>query len=69
MYLFILFFITKISTKNKQANILTVVAAKKACAYNSGLIWPTITIDITVRKVRPPMNENSNQNFGVTKLA
>jgi hypothetical protein len=57
------------ATKNKQANILTVVAAKKACAYNSWLIFATITMEKTVTKVSPAIKKNSNQNFGVSKLA
>ncbi|MEZ2335039.1 hypothetical protein AB6735_05370 [Mucilaginibacter sp. RCC_168] len=68
-YLFTLFFFKKISTKNKQANILTVVAAKKACAYNSWLICPTITMEITVKKVSPVMKKNSSQNLLSNQLA
>jgi hypothetical protein len=61
------FFIKKNNTKNKQANILIVVAAKNACAYNALLICPIITIEITVKKVSPAMKENSNQNLVANK--
>lgn len=50
-------------------NILTVVAAKNVWAYNSLLIWPTMIMDITVKKVSPERKINITQNFGANQLA
>jgi hypothetical protein len=59
----------KIRAKNMLTNILTVVAAKNVWAYNSLLIWPTMIMDITVKKVSPERKINITQNFGANQLA
>ncbi|WP_183563214.1 hypothetical protein [Mucilaginibacter sp. SP1R1] len=64
-----MFFKRKTKAKNIQANSLTVVAAKKACAYISLLILATIRMEIMVKKVSPERKKNSSQNFGVTHPA
>lgn len=67
MYLFSLFFIIKMSAKNRQAKILKTVAPKKNCAPASGFIrWP-ISIVITTKNVSADRKKNISQKCGVIK--